>query len=61
MTTEDQLRRYARRLVEGEAFALALRVAAEGWTGENLFKLEQVACAAAANYRTDVYCVSRTR
>lgn len=54
-TTEEDLRRYARRLVEGEAFALALRVEAEGWTGDNRFKLEQVACAAAANYRTDLW------
>lgn len=50
VTTEDDLRRYARRLVEGEAFGLALRVAVDGWTPDNLLKLEQVACAAAANY-----------
>lgn len=46
VTNEEDLRRYARRLVEGEAFLLAIYVLLEGWTPEALLRLTQIAMAA---------------
>lgn len=50
VTTEEDLRRYARRLVDGEMFLLALCVEIVGWTPENELRLVQVWLAARANY-----------
>lgn len=49
MTPEPQLRRFARRVVDADALALAIRVLAEGWTVDCTLLLVRLAAAAAAN------------
>lgn len=49
MTTEAQLRRFARRTVDADALALAIRVLSEGWTLDCTLLLVRLTAAAAAN------------
>lgn len=49
MTPESHFRRFARRVVDAEALALAIRVLSDGWTVDCTLLLVRLAAAAAAN------------
>lgn len=46
--SEADIIRHARRIVEADAFALALLVELEGWTVAQVIRLDRLAAAAAA-------------